>query len=79
MTEKKIKVTYKRLHDDLSEIYYDGTMGITKEDFDLQHGQIWSDMEAELIDKGYLAPPKPPRDLLAELDELKNRVTQLGG
>ncbi len=77
MTEKAIKATYKRLHDDLSSIYYDGTMGVTKEDFDLHHGQVWANMEAELVDKGYLILPEPPRNLIAELDDLKARLVKL--
>ena len=79
MSEKSIKTTYKRLHDDLSIIYYDGNMGITKEDFDLHHGQIWDNMEAELVDKGYLVLPEPPRNLISELDDLKARLAKLEG
>jgi len=55
-TEQEIKANYKQLHDVLSESYYDGTSGLTKEEFDFQHGQIWNDMEALLIVEGYITP-----------------------
>ena len=77
MLEKEIKATYKALHDELSEAYYDGTSSLTKEEFDLQHGKIWADMEAELIAVGYLKPPEPVSDLVAEINELKARVKLL--
>lgn len=70
-TEAEIKAKYKNLHDDLSKSYYGGTSGLTKEEFDAQHGQIWADMEAELIAGGYLTLPEPVRDLAKELDTLK--------
>lgn len=76
-TEKEIKANYRKLHDDLSEIYYGGTSGLTKEEFDYQHGQIWSNMEAELIAKGFLTIPEPPRDLVAEIDEIKASLSIL--
>lgn len=85
MTEKQIKAEYKRLHDDLSKIYYDGIMGITKEEFDAQHGMIWDGLEAQLIAEGYLPPPRPRRDLAAEIDalrqdniEMKDKLKQAG-
>jgi len=59
-TEAEIKAYYKAFHDELSEAYYGGTSGLTKEQFDLQHGQIWDDMTAELIAEGYLMPPAEP-------------------
>lgn len=76
-TEIEIKAKYKKLHDDLSEAYYGGTSGLTKEEFDIRHGKVWADMEAELIAEGYLTPPPPPRDLEVEVDELKARVKEL--
>lgn len=76
-TEAEIKANYKAQHDALSEGYYAGTSGLTKEQFDQQHGQIWSDMEATLIAAGYLIPPVPARDLAAEVDELKEKVKKL--
>ena len=81
-TEKEIKTLYKSLHDDLSEIYYDGIFagwGLTKEEFTVQHGLIWKAMEDELTAGGFLRPPEPRRDLLAEFDALKERVKALGG
>ena len=77
-TEKEIKNTHKQLHDDLSEIYYDGTMGLTKEEFDIQHGMIWDTMRDELVAAGHLTIPEPPRDLAAEIDELKAKLKQTG-
>ena len=59
-TRDKIKATYEQLHNDLSEIYYDGTMGLTLDEFDSLHGQTWMNMEAELIANGHLDPPAPP-------------------
>ena len=51
--------------------------GKSQQDFDAQHGQIWRNHEAELIAEGYMkepVPPKPPRDLVAEIDELKAKI-----
>ncbi|MBA7577926.1 hypothetical protein ES708_19782 [subsurface metagenome] len=47
-TEKQIKTRYKKLHNKLSERYYAGTSGLTKEEFNRQHNKIWKDMETEL-------------------------------
>jgi len=60
MTAEEIRYKHKALHDELSDAFYAGTSGLTKEEFDLQHGRIWADMEAELIAEGYLTPPAPP-------------------
>ena len=76
-TEKEIKSKYQKLHDKLSSSFYAGTSGLTKEQFDLQHGQIWADMEAELIAGGFITPPTPPRDLEAEIDAIKARIEKL--
>jgi len=77
LTEIEIKAKYKKLHDDLSDAYYGGTSGLTKEEFDLQHGKVWNDMEAELIAEGYLTPPTPSRNLEAEIDALNIRLKAL--
>lgn len=58
-TEAEIRTNYKELHDLLSESYYN-FHNISKEEFDLQHGEIWNGMEAELIAGGYLKAPEPP-------------------
>jgi len=76
-TEAGIKAKYKTLHDELSEGYYSGTRVLSKEQFDLQHGKIWTDMKVELITEGYLTPPKPPRDLAAAIDRLEARLRKL--
>ncbi len=60
LTEAEIRAKYKKLHDELSDAYYAGTSELTKEEFDIQHGQIWADMEAELIAAGYRQPPPEP-------------------
>ena len=76
MTEAEIKDKYKALHNKLSESYYK-RHELIKEEFDFQHGKIWSDMDAELIAEGYLKPPEPVRDLAAEIDEIKARIRTL--
>ncbi len=78
LTEKKIKGNYKKLHDDLSEDYYQNKL-MSKEDFDYYHGQNWEDMEAELITRGYRTIPEPSRDLAAEIDELRASIKGLKG
>ena len=79
MTEKEIKEKYKKLHDDLTNIYYkqEPIGQLSKEDFDDSHGQIWTSMDAELIEGGYKTPFEPPRDLIAEIDELKEKIKEL--
>lgn len=56
-TCEEIRANYKAQHDTLSESYYAGTSGLTKEEFDTQHGAIWNAMEAELIAQGCISPP----------------------
>ncbi|GAI40765.1 unnamed protein product [marine sediment metagenome] len=77
MTEAEIIAKYKALHDTLSERYYGGTRDLSKEQFDAQHGKIWSDLEAELIAAGYRQPPEPVRDLPTEIDDLDRRIKDL--
>ena len=79
MNEKEIRVKYKTRHDKLTASYYGGTTTLTKEQFDLQHGQSWADMETELTAGGFMEAPKPVRDLVAEIDELRARIAQLEG
>jgi len=59
-TEAEIKANYKAQHDTLSSAYYGGTSGLTKEQFDQQHGVIWDAMKQELIANGYLTEAIPP-------------------
>lgn len=43
-------------------------------EFNQRHGDIWRNHEAELIAKGFMKAPipaEPPRDLVAEIDEIK--------
>ena len=70
MSESDIKTNHKNLHDSISEDYYKNKL-MSKEDFDYYHGQNWADMEDELIAGGYKKLPEPPRDLGAEIDELR--------
>ena len=76
MAEKEIKTQYKELHDLLSESYYN-FHNISKEEFDLQHGQIWDDMEAELIAEGYIKIPEPVMDYKAEILKLQDEIETL--
>jgi bisphosphoglycerate-dependent phosphoglycerate mutase len=76
-TKDKIIAKYKALHDTLSERYYGGTRGLSKEEFDAHHAKIWADMDAELIAAGYRQPPEPVRDLPAEIDDHEARLLAL--
>ena len=74
MTEDEIRDKAKQDHATLSASYYAGTSGLAKEQFDIQHGQVWADMEAKLIAGGYWRIPEPPRDLAQEIDLLKAEI-----
>ena len=76
MSKDEIVTKYKELHDLLTESFYN-FHNLSKNEFDLQHGQIWVDMENELIAKGYLKPPESTRNLEIEIDELKARLKKL--
>ena len=75
--EQGIKAKYQEQHDTLSKLYYSGASRLSKKQFDIQHGKVWADMEAELIAEGLIAIPEPPRDLAAEIDELRTEVRKL--
>jgi len=77
ITKKQIKDNWKKQHDILSAAYYAGKTGLTKAEFDSQHGAIWEMSESELIEAGYKEIPQPARDTLSELDELLARVVNL--
>ena len=76
MLEAEIKTSHKNLHDSISEDYYKNKL-MSKEEFDYYHGQNWEGMKTELITEGYIKIPKPPRDLEAEIDELKAEIAKL--
>ena len=76
MLEAEIKTSHKNLHDSISEDYYRNKL-MSKEDFDYYHGQNWDDMGTQLIAGGYIKIPEPPRDLEAEIDELKARIDNI--
>ena len=77
MLQEEIKAKYKKLHDDLSASYYGGTSGLTKEQFDTQHGKVWSDMDIEIKTATDYAEPVSPRNLEAEIDALKAKISAL--
>ena len=77
MTKKELTDQARTDHDTLSGAYYGGDSGLSKIDFDLQHGQIWIDLEAALIAGGFKETPIPPRDLEAEIDVLKVKIAKL--
>ena len=76
-TELEIRAVYKAMHDNLSANYYSGLSGWSKAEFDKAHGQVWADMDQDLIAGGFKQPPIPPRDFAAELDDLQERVKKL--
>lgn len=83
-TEKEIKANYKNQHDELSASYYGGNSGLTKEQFEQQHGQIWADMDAELIAEGLKAQPITRQDVkvqyaaASDTEKLSILASQLG-
>ena len=54
-TMEDIKNRFKNQHQELSDRYYK-EKELSKEQFDWLHGHLWSDMEAELTEAGYLLP-----------------------
>jgi len=76
-TVNAIRTKYKKLHDDLSKRYYSEDNKLTKDEFDIRHGKIWNDLQAELIVNGYFIPSPPARNLKAEVDDLKIKVAAL--
>jgi len=75
-TVPEIKRFYLNQHDLLSKSYYQDKT-LSKEEFDILHGQVWSSLNDELKLKGFIKEPAPVRDLAKELDELKAEVTAL--
>lgn len=54
--------------------------GKSIEDFNREHGAIWKAHVQECINAGFMKPrvkPTPPRNLAAEVDELKKAVEEL--
>ena len=74
MLQEEIIAKYTKQHNELSETYYAGTSGLTKEEFALQHSKIWSDMDDEIKTANDYVEPILPRDLAAEIDDLKARI-----
>lgn len=79
MPENKAELTrsYQKAHAELSDAFYAGETGLTKAQFDFQHGKIWSGYEAALIAAGHRPAPTLPRDLAAEIDSLEGRIRKL--
>ncbi|KKL75677.1 hypothetical protein LCGC14_2052500 [marine sediment metagenome] len=75
-TEQELKDNAQAAHDNLSEDYYKNGL-MSKEDFDYYHGEIWDGLETAKITAGYLTVPKLPRDLEAEIDELRAEIGEL--
>ena len=88
MTKDEIDTKYldqaNQLEAEFFDIVLDGVgqrrvlkEGKSIEEFNLKHGEIWRNHEAELIAGGYLTLPKPPRNLEAEIDVLKTEIEKL--
>jgi len=89
MTKEEIDAKYTGQANELEAEYFDiidsglpsqqRQLKVDKsiEEFNLRHGEIWHNHEAELIAEGYLKPPEPMRDLEAEIDDLKARIQKL--
>lgn len=75
-TKAEIDQEYRDRHADLEARYYK-TGELEKAEFDQLHGQLWNNHQAELIAGGHRKPAQPARDLGAEMDNLKGRVTNL--
>jgi len=75
-TEKEITDKAKLDHNNLSEDYYKNGL-MSKQDFDYYHGERWNKLETDLIAGGYLTVPELPRDLEAEMDELRAEIEGL--
>ena len=76
VTEAELKTDYLQQHSDLEVLYY-ALGSIDKVTFDSQHGQLWKNFDADMIAAGFRLPPVPPRDMVAEFDELKAKVEAL--
>lgn len=72
-----IIATFKAQHDILTIDYYTGVSGLTKEQFDQEHGQIWQDLDNELVASGFKQLPGPALDVGKELLRLKVRIDKL--
>jgi len=75
-SEKETKTNYKELHDLLSESYYN-FHNISKEEFDIQHGEIWSNCEEELKTASDYIAPITPRNLEAEIDLMWEKLDEI--
>ena len=75
-TEAEIIAKHVDRHTELEWLYYT-LESISKEEFDLEHGQNWDEMREELIEEGYITVGVPSRNLEAEIDILKQRIVDL--
>lgn len=81
-TTGQIRLKYKKLHDELAKKFYTKkhSTGVTEEEqeeFNKAHAEIWAGMEEDLKKASDYVEPVAPRDIEAELDELKERVKKL--
>ncbi len=77
-TEQELTDKARLDHDTLSAAYYSQSLSDreqNKADFDLQHQQIFIDLEAALIAEGYRVPPPPSIEY--RLTALEEEVTKL--
>jgi len=76
VTEAEIMTKYKALHDKLSIDYYQNQL-LSKADFDHQHGNVWADMEGELIASGFRPLLSNSRLIEEIIDEIRDRIKRL--
>ncbi len=76
MAEKQVIAPFITAHKELERQYYKYRL-ISKEEFDLLHGQNWDTLGAELIAKGYRTIPEPEIDLVAKIAGLERRLLDL--
>lgn len=82
MTKDEIIEHYKDRHGELTRKYYADKENYPggKAAFDLAHSQIWADMDAALIEAGYMEPPANPSPGIEErLNDIEARIAALEG
>lgn len=78
MKQADIRKKYKRLHDDLTECFYQrGEM--SQSEFDAEHHRMWADIEVELkLADDYVEPGLSETDMILQrIAELEKRVTSI--
>lgn len=82
VTLKETRLKYKEIHDELAAVYYPlkraGLVDTELEAiFITSHAENEANREAELKTASDYIEPVPPRDLEAEIDELKARLDKM--